>query len=98
MGQINQYSEEYKHEAVRQVENNGNMSQVARALGISPKTLHNWVKGYGSKPSLEGSTTLNEASKRIRQLERALAEKEAQIEVLKKAISIVSQAKKTDLG
>ncbi len=44
------YTREYKLEAVDLVRESGRtVSEVARELGISPKTLHRWVKEVESR-------------------------------------------------
>ncbi len=98
MSRGSQFTEEYKREAVRKAETSQNVSRTARELGISNKTLHDWLKVFGQPQQLDLNTaTLSELSARVRQLERAVAEKEATIAVLKKAIAIVSQTKGSDL-
>lgn len=93
-----QYSEEFKREAVRKAEVSGNVSRTARELGVSNKTLHQWIKAFGLPRTLDVDTaTLSELSVRVRELERMVARKEATIQVLKKAISIVSQPKPGDI-
>jgi transposase-like protein len=75
----------------------GNVSQTARELGISGKTLHGWIRKYGEPKTLDVTeASASELAARVRQLEKQLAVREAQIEVLKKAISIVSQAEEND--
>jgi len=69
----------------------GNVSQTARELGISNKSLHAWIKQYGEPLDIDNAS-VKELSARVRQLERQLAMREGQIEVLKKAIGIVSEA------
>jgi transposase-like protein len=69
----------------------GNVSQTARELGISNKSLHAWIKQYGEPLAIDHAS-VKELSARVRQLERQLAVREGQIEVLKKAIGIVSEA------
>jgi transposase-like protein len=97
MGRVSRFTEEYKREAVRQAESSGNVSQTARNLGMSAKSLHDWIKQFGTKPKLDVETASQaELNARIRQLEHRLEQKERQIEVLKNAISIVSQPKKSD--
>ena len=93
MGCKSNYSESYKREAVAKAEASGNVSQTARELGISNKSLHIWIKQYG-EPLDVNNASVKELSARVRQLERQLAMREGQIEVLKKAIGIVSQAEK----
>jgi transposase-like protein len=90
MGRKSNYSETYKREAVAKAEASGNVSQTARELGISNKTLHAWIKQYGQPLDVDNAS-VKELSARVRQLERQLAMREGQIEVLKKAIGIVSQ-------
>ena len=93
MGHKSSYSESYKREAVTKAKASGNVSQTARELGISNKSLHAWIKQYGQPLDMEHAS-VKELSARVRQLERQLAMREGQIEVLKKAIGIVSQAEK----
>jgi transposase-like protein len=78
---------------VTKAQASGNVSQTARELGISNKSLHTWIKQYG-EPLDIANASVKELSARVRQLERQLAMREGQIEVLKKAIGIVSQAEK----
>ena len=47
MGRKSNYSESYKREAAAKAQASGNVSQTARELGISNKTLHGWIKRYG---------------------------------------------------
>ncbi|MBZ0306265.1 MAG: transposase [Anaerolineae bacterium] len=97
MARESQFTEDFKREAVRKAEASQNVSRTARELGISNKTLHAWLKQFGQAQVLDVNTaTMSEMNARIRQLERAVAEKDATIQVLKKAISIVSQEKSSD--
>ena len=93
MGRKSNYSEAYKREAVAKAKASGNVSQTARELGISNKSLHAWIRAYGEPLEVETAST-KELAARVRQLERQLAMREGQIEVLKKAIGIVSEAEK----
>lgn len=85
------YNEAYKREAVAKAKASGNVSRTARELGISNKSLHAWIKDYG-EPLNVNTASEKELAARVRQLERQLAIREGQIEVLKKAIGIVSEA------
>lgn len=97
MGKGSQYTEAFKREAVRKAEANQNVSRTARELGISNKTLYQWIKQFGQPHTLDVNTaTTSELSVRIRELERVVAQKDATMSVLKKAISIVSQEKPRD--
>jgi len=93
MGRKSNYNESYKREAVAKAEASGNVSQTARELGISNKTLHTWIKQYGQPLDVDNAS-VKELSARVRQLERQLVLREGQIEVLKKAIGIVSEAER----
>jgi transposase-like protein len=93
MGRKSKYSESYKREAVAKAQASGNVSQTARELGISNKSLHTWIKQYGEPLDIDNAS-VKELSARVRQLERQLAMREGQIEVLKKAIGIVSEAER----
>jgi hypothetical protein len=56
------------------------------------------MKQFGQPEGLDLNTaTMGELSRRIRELERTIVQKEATIQVLKKAISIVSQEKPNDM-
>lgn len=85
------YTEAYKRAAVAKAKASGNVSQTARELAISNKSLHGWIKDYG-EPLDVNTASEKELAARVRQLERQLAIREGQIEVLKKAIGIVSEA------
>jgi len=90
MGRKSQYTEAYKREAVAKAKTSGNVSQTARELGISNKSLHEWIKRFGEPLNIEEASAKQLAA-RVRELEKQLSVREAQIEVLKKAIGIVSQ-------
>lgn len=86
------YTEAYKREAVAKAKASGNMSQTAGELGVGYASLQRWTDRYSEqKPDETGAATSAQLATRVAQLERKLAEREAQLEVLKKAISIVSQ-------
>src|ERR1700680_1294132 len=52
------YTQEFMLEAVRMVRGGQSMAAVAKILGISPKTLHNWVKA-------DAAGKLNGAGKQV---------------------------------
>lgn len=97
MGRGSRYNEAYRREAVSKARTSGNVSQTARELGISNKTLHGWIKRYGEVETLDVTeATPKELAARVRQLEKQLTVRDQQIDVLKKAIAIVSQAERND--
>ena len=95
MGRYRRYSEEYKREALRLLEESGRrVSEVARDLGISEDVLRYWRKTLGSAgqgPAAEASPggSLEEEVKRLkRENERLRQDKE----ILKKVLAIVSES------
>jgi len=97
MGRGSRFNEAYKREAVAKAEASGNVTQTARELGISGKTLHSWLNQYGQPKILNvDEANATELARRVRELEKALRIRDKQIDVLKKAISIVSQDEKSD--
>ena len=80
-----QFTEEFKPETVRKAETSQNVSRTACELGISNKTLYDWLKVFRQPQLLDWNTaTMSELSARVGHLEPAVAEKEATIAVLKK--------------
>lgn len=78
------YSDEFKQEAVNQVTVHGYaIAEVSNRLGISDKTLYNWVK----KPCLSPSKRLekNDLKAEIARLKRELKRVEQERNILKEA-------------
>lgn len=84
------YSAEFKQEAVRLAEANGNKSQIARDLGVHATVIGKWQRqlqtegkkafpGQG-KPRDEEMTQLKKENRRLQQ----------EVEILKKAVGIFS--------
>jgi transposase len=52
------YTEEFKIEAVKQITDRGyKISEVADGLGVTPKSLHDWIKKYGNAGSQHQTIT-----------------------------------------
>ena len=52
------YTEEFKVEAVKQVADRGyKIGEVAKRLGLTPKSIHDWVKKYGDTGSQHQTIT-----------------------------------------
>jgi transposase-like protein len=89
------YSDEFKEQIIRECQETGNVTLVARRHEISSNTIHTWVKKYrqqGSVKSLprgEAAHTkaleqrLKEVSQQNDQLKRLLAEKELELAILR---------------
>ncbi len=72
------------------------ISNLARELGISSKLLYQWrrefkTKGLDSFPG-KGNTVQGKEVKELQQLKRSNARLEKENEILKKALSIISQS------
>jgi transposase len=87
------YTQEFKREAVRLAQTSGkSIAQVARELGISDSSIHQWRKeladhGAEAFPGSGHQTALEEENRRLkRELERTRQERD----ILKKTVSIFS--------
>lgn len=69
-------SESYKRAVVAKAEANGHISQTARKLGISNKSLDAWMKH--STPLDMENASVKALSARVRQMERYLTLREEQ--------------------
>jgi transposase len=88
------YTREFKEEAVRLAQTSGkSITQVARELGISDTSIHQWRKeltehGKEAFPGSGHQTPLEEENRRLkRELERVQEERD----ILKKVVSIFSR-------
>lgn len=85
-----QYTEEFKQEAVKLVRESGlSITEVGRRLSIPPMTLKNWVyRNQNPKTSVGSSlrpvTELEAENSRLR---KELAESRLESEILKKAMA-----------
>ena len=78
------YSEEFKIEAVKQVtERNYKASEVAERLGVTNKSLHDWIKKYGDASSQH--QTINGQQDEIRKLKAQLRRVTEERDILKEA-------------
>lgn len=93
----NRYSDEFKQEAVNQVTVNGYpVSDVAKRLGISAKSLYDWIKIF-SKPTkqrIEDADLKAEVARLKKQLRRAEQERD----ILKEAARYFANESKNDTG
>jgi transposase len=81
-----QYTLEFKQEAVRLVRGGEAVSSVAKSLGISGQTLHNWVKAEaaGRLRNVTGKAVSAEQME-IARLKAELAKTRMERDILKKA-------------
>jgi transposase len=78
------YTEEFKRDAVAQVSDRGHsVLEVSRRLGVSTKSLYDWIKRYGR--SSEAQRKDAEHTDEIRRLKAELARVTEERDILKKA-------------
>jgi transposase len=88
------YTPEFKREAVRLAQTSGKpIAHVARELGISDTSIHQWRKELGEHGSeaFAGSGHQTAQEEEIRRLKRELEIVKQERDILKKAISIFSR-------
>lgn len=78
------YTEEFKIEAVKQVTDRGyKVSDVAKRLGITTKSLYDWIKRYGTQSEKQLSKKAQDDE--IRQLKSELRRVTEERNILKEA-------------
>jgi transposase len=82
------YTEEFKRDAVRLATERGNISQVARDLGIHESLLCKWKRKLETAPQRPFPGHGNPADLEMAQLKRELARLKEENEILKKAVGI----------
>ena len=90
----NQYTKEYKLEAVRLIVEEGRpISEVARELGIAQSLPHRWKRKYeeGKIEPFPGQGRLSPEDEELRQLRRENKRLRMEHEILKKAVAIFSE-------
>jgi len=88
------YTEEFKIEAVKQVTDRGyKIGEVAERLGVTYKSLHDWIKKYGDSGSQH--QTINEQQDEMRRLKSELRRVTEERNILKEAaVFFASESKK----
>jgi transposase len=78
------YTEEFKRDAVAQVVERGySVAEVSDRLGVSNKSLYDWIKRYGAAEPAHQKDT--EQAAEIRRLKAELARVTEERDILKKA-------------
>ena len=88
------YTPEFKREAVRLAQTSGKpIAQVARDLGISNTSIHQWRKELAEHgpESFPGSGHQTPQEEEVRRLKRELEMVKQERDILKKAIGIFSR-------
>lgn len=89
------YSKEFKIKAVELSNQRGNMTSVAKELGIKRDSLKRWKESYSSGKLLPGSVTDPGKAKHdeeLSRLKKELYEVKLERDILKKAVSIFSKS------
>lgn len=93
MGKRRRFSQEFKIEAVLMVVDQGReVVDVARELGIRPDMLRKWKKKFedDGQEAFPGSGRQKPEDEEMRRLRRENRRLQMQLEILKKAVAIVS--------
>jgi len=89
------YSEEFKQEAANQViHHNYPVAEVAERLGISSKTLYNWVKTFSQPP--KNRQEQDDMHAEIARLKKQLKRAEQERDILKEAARFFANESKND--
>ena len=89
------FTKEFKLEAIRLAETSGKaVSRLEKELGLSSGLLRLWLRQYREEGdvALLGKGAQDAERVRVRELERELAVVRQERDILKKAVSIFSQA------
>ena len=82
MSKNNVYSEEFRIEAAKLVNENGySLAQASDKLGINKSTLYTWVKKYKKSTPMVAVT----ASQELRELRKRVKQQDNELQILKKA-------------
>ena len=88
MTQRKSYTEDFKREAIRLASERGNLSAVARDLGIAESLIAKWKKSVASQPENPFPGKGNPSDPELAQLKRENARLKEEVEILKKAVGI----------
>ena len=85
-----EYTKEFKEDAVRLAKERGNISEVARDLGLSPSVLRRWKREYDEGQAFPGKGKPRDEE--MATLKRELRRVKEENEILKKAMGIFTKA------
>ena len=86
------FSEEYKREAIRQVESGQSISKTAASLGLRANLLGRWVKEYRERGG-ENSLSPSEREE-LKSLRKEVLRLRMERDILKKATAFFAQGSK----
>ena len=86
------YSSEFKLEAIRLSYKRDNIKDLANELGVQVQRIYKWRASYREPSSLTIVSKKQEDSLEVKQLRKSLKETLLELEILKKAVHIVSKS------
>ena len=87
------YPEEFKIEAVKQVTDRGyKVGEVAKRLGVTTKSLHDWIKRYGDESAQNQTITAQQGE--LRRLKADLRRVTEERDILKEAAAYFASESK----
>jgi transposase len=89
------YPEEFKIEAIKQVTDRGyKVGEVAGRLGVTPKSLHEWIKRYGENSNQHQVVSAQQVE--LRRLKADLRRVTEERDILKEAaVYFASESKRS---
>lgn len=90
------YPEEFKTEAVKQVTDRGyKVGEVAKRLGVTTKSLHDWVERYGDESAQHQTITAQQSE--LRRLKADLRRVTEERDILKEAAAYFASESKRSM-
>lgn len=89
------YTDEFKRDALRLIDQGRSVAEVARNLGVHVNTLHGWRQQLSSDPDTLGPAQSKQLAKddEIRELKKQLRRAEQERDILKKAVAYFADVK-----
>lgn len=92
MGKVKkQYDDGFKRHIVELFDAGQTKTSLAHEYNLSPTSVSNWVALYHNSGSFKAKDNLSEEEKKIKELEAQLRYKQMEIDILKKAVVIMSK-------
>ena len=89
------YPDEFKIEAVKQVTDRGyKVGEVAKRLGVTTKSLHDWIKKFGDTRA--SHQTITSQQEELRQLKAELRRVTEERNILKEAAAFFASESRKD--
>lgn len=85
------YSEELKLTIVKLAESGHPTKELSEEYGVGKSTINNWRRAYRKNGNSKVTVEMSTEQKRIRELERQLADATLERDILKKAVRIFSR-------